>query len=157
MIMMVLSTIASADEFTDRTGWNFGVGIAALAGCDKENDYTDENGVVDKGEHFCLVIPVLDLSVGYGFTPQFKMSLETKSLLAIGIIGLKAQYYTKDKKDTMYWYAEAETPYFIGGFEGKHAVGSIGIGYAKGHAEYDVGLLLTGKDTGLVLSAKYNF
>jgi len=154
--MIALSTLVSATESIDRTGWGLGLGGTGIAYCFTEKAHTDEHNVVTD-EDICGALPFLDLSLGYGFTPHHKVSLELKNFLVAGYIGLKTQYYLEDMVNTFYAYAELGIMYAKGYGMGTGAATSIGVGYAKGHTEYDVGVMLLRNDPIFVFTAKYLF
>lgn len=150
---LVGSRLICAHDEVERKGWNVAVGLAALGGCDKDYIYKDNGDLIDS-ERFCFALPVLDFSFGYGISRQVQINLQTKSLFLAGLIGIEGQYYFHDEAETGYIYAGAMKAYALGYGTSPEVVGSLGIGYAKNHAEYEIGIV--GKDI-ITMSVKYVF
>ena len=158
MVCLLPTTKLCAEEKIDRTGVSFGLGVSVIGGCWREDDYyNEETKRMEKFDTECLAFPIVDISLGYGFTPQFKMSFETQTFFVVGLAELKGQYYLKDEKDTYYVHAEVLTPYAIDtNYLG--TTGGFGIGYAKGHAEYELGVILVPSEAPILsLGVKYMF
>ena len=153
-VVIVCNIIVFAeDDVLERKDFNFGMGIALLSGCGSSMDEPEDSGEKTK---FCLAVPTLDLSVGYNFTPQLKVNLETETLMVGGFVGIEAQYYIQDEVNSMYVYTGAMKGYMLdAGFS--ETLGSFGVGYVKEHMEYEVGVVGQNTDVFVDLSLKYMF
>lgn len=147
----------TAEDRLDRQGWNFGLGASVLGGCYKDEIYDEESGdVIGHEKAQCLGFPIPHLYVGYGFTPQFKIGLESKTFLLAGTIELKGQYYFTDTEDSAYLHAESVSIYAIDWGFSETAVG-LGVGYAQGHLEYELGIIHPSSEPLFSLGVKYLF
>jgi len=157
LCLIIYNTSIFASDNVNREGFSFAAGMALIGGCIDTLEIDNENN--EKDDEFCIPIPLVDLSVGYGFTPQLKVNLEMQSLLIGGFVGVEAQYYINDEYavDSMYVYAGAMQAYIIDDGFSSTTLGSIGVGYAKEHMEYEIGVVGAQGKALLNLSGKYMF
>lgn len=157
VIMLVnLLNASEIEYFEGREGLSYGLGLSVMGGCWKEEIYDDIGNVIGHENLQCLAFPFPNVSVGYGFSPQFKLNLESKTFFLAGTLELKGQYYLKNEQDTFYLHGGIMGIYAIDyGVSG--AAGELGIGYAKGHMEYELGVIHPSSDPLFFLSAKYIF
>ena len=154
-LMFINISIFANDEI-DRRGVSYGLGLSVLGGCWREEIYDDMSNVIGHGNRQCLAIPLPNVSVGYGFSPQFKLNFESKTLVLAGTLELKGQYYLKDAHDTFYLHGGVMGLYAIDYGAGE-LTGGLGFGYAKGHMEYELGVIHPSSDSIFSLSVKYIF
>lgn len=151
--LIIFNIEVSAQEVLERKDFSFGMGMALLSGC---GSGTEEVNSIKEKTKFCIAIPTLDLSVGYHFTPQVKVNFEVQTLMVGGFVGVEAQYYINDKVESAYVYTGATRGYMLEeGFS--QTLGNIGVGYAKEHMEYEVGVMGKNADVLVDLSIKYMF
>jgi len=154
---MIQTIIISAGENVNREGLHFGAGIAVLGGQVTETTIDTLNNINKK--KFFTAIPTLDVSIGYGFTPQFKINLTTQTLLVGGLLNLESQYYINNEINTMYVHAGITKAYNTKNYDSfsNKIAGSIGVGYAHNHMEYDISIGNSGSAMWFTLSANYLF
>jgi len=158
LFVLLWTQIEAHEEQIDRSGFSFGMGMNVIAGCEKDDIYDEESNIVDT-DTYCGALPFVNLSLGYGITPQTKLNLELKTLIFAGALELKTQYYVENREDTIYWYGGAGVLYAVGHGADTWAVGDLGVGYAKGHTEYEIGIMKTSGSQApmLTLGIKYAF
>ena len=143
LILFILLQYIHASEveiFEGREGFKFGLGIAALGGCEKEEILDEEGNFVDT-EKYCEALPWLDLEIGYNISNQFGVSLDVKTLLLVSTMGIKAKYYMKDARDTAFISLTGGVLNVGNGHSG--FIGSynhIEYGYAYGKNEFSIGV-----------------
>ena len=161
LILFILLQYIHASEiepFEGRQGFKFGLGVAALGGCEKEEIWDKENFVGTKRS--CEALPLLDLEIGYNISNQFGLSLDVKTLLLLSAMGIKAKYYMEDARDTAFVSITGgalNVGNVHSGFIGSY--NNIEYGYAYGGNEFSigVGVLYGDKDTLVHVSYKYIF
>ena len=159
LVVIVTSTQLFAHEEIDREGFNFGIGVVAIGGCEKIETW-DEKGenIVDR-ERYCGAIPLLDMTLGYGFTSQFELSLDMKTLIIGSLVGVKAKYYMQDARDTSFLSLTGGVLDVGGGHSGPGAssYNNIEWGYAYGKKEFSIGVGALYGDSNIVLHLGYKY
>ena len=163
IILCLCQTLyATQDEdFEGREGFSFGLGTVILGGCEKEEIWDEKGENIVGHKRSCGAFPFLDMSLGYGFTKQFDLSLDIKTLVLGSFIGLKAKYYMKNARDTSFLSLMGGGVNVSGGHSspGVSSYNSIEWGYAYGHHEFGVGAGVPYGDKSVMfhLSYKYMF
>ena len=131
---------SEVEIFEGREGFKFGLGVAALGGCEKEEIWDKENFVGTKRS--CGAMPLLDLEIGYNISNQFGLSLDVKTLLLVSVMGIKAKYYMEDARDTAFVSLTGGALDVGGGHSGPGAISynHVSYGYAYGGNEFSIGV-----------------
>jgi len=153
---LVMVQLGAEDRF-DRQGWNFGLGASVLGGCYKEDVFDAQGNITDKTNRQCMGLPIPNIYVGYGLTPQFKIGVESKTFLLLGTLELKGQYYFSDAEESIYLHAEVISAYAVDWGIDKQPVAGVGLGYTSGHMEYELGIIHPSSDSLFFLGVKYLF
>jgi len=142
-ILMTLGiTHLVAHEVIDREGFNFGIGVVGVGGCDKTEIWDEKGENIVKTQRDCGAFPLLDMTLGYGVTPQFELSLDIKTLLLVSLVGIKTKYYMQDARDTSFVSLTGGVLNVGGGHSGGGAISynNIEYGYAYGKKEFTIGV-----------------
>ena len=108
IIVCLWQTLYAAQEenleayFEGREGFRFGLGTVLLGGCEKEEIWDEKGEHIVGHERSCGAFPILDMTIGYGFTNQFELSLDIKTLGIGSLMGIKAKYYMNETRDTSF-------------------------------------------------------
>jgi hypothetical protein len=135
-LFIILGTIyTQADEAAiDRTGWHFGIGVMGIGNIiecgDSSGDCYFEDGSA-------FILPMLDMVLEYGVTPQFALSLEHQGYIIAALISFQGKYYLHNAKESTFFVGGVESIYAFGyGIDNIQAA-KVGIGYAWNHNEIE--------------------
>jgi len=159
-ILMTLGiTHLVAHEVIDREGFNFGIGVVAVGGCDKTEIWDAQGENIVGTQRDCGAFPLLDMTLGYGITPQFELSLDIKTLLLVSLVGIKTKYYMQDARDTSFVSLTGGVVEVGGGHSGGGAISynNIEYGYAYGKNELTIGVGALYKDSSVLFHVGYKY
>ena len=147
-----------AGEKNDRKGVRFGVGVVALGVCEKTEIWDEKGENVIGTQRDCGVLPLVDVTLGYGLTPQFELSLDVKTLLFGTLIGIKTKYYMQDAKETSF-FSLTGGAVKIGGGHGPivTSYNNVEYGYAYGKNEFTVGAGAVYGESNILLHVGYKY
>ena len=140
-MLVNLLQASDVESFEGREGFNFGLGVVVVGGCEKKEIWDEEGNFVDT-EKNCGALPLLDLEIGYNISNQFGVSLDMKTLLIGSLIGIKAKYYMQDERDTAFVSLTGGVLDVGGGHSGPGAISynHVSYGYAYGGNEFSIGV-----------------
>lgn len=139
IILGCLTSFSYGKEITtDRTGYHTGLGGSIVVSNEDQE-----------------VLPVVNLSLEFGLTPQSTVVLEHHGYLIAGFTALEYKYYVRDNRDTFYWMGGVGAGHIIDYAEG--VVSKIGLGYAWNHLESDIFVVLDKEIEISGLSLRYKF
>jgi len=147
------------EDFEGREGFSFGLGSVILGGCEKEEIWDEKGENIVGHERSCGAFPLLDMSIGYGFTKQFGLSLDIKTLGIASLMGIKAKYYMHDTRDTSF-VSITGGALDVGNVHTLPVIGSynhIVYGYAYGHHEFGLGAGVPYGDKSVIFHLAYKY
>ena len=147
-----------AHEVIDREGFKFGIGVVAVGGCDKTEIWDEKGENIVGTQRDCGALPLLDMTLGYGVTPQFELSLDIKTLLLGSLVGIKIKYYMQDARDTSFVSLTGGVVDVGGGHSpGVISYNNIEYGYAYGKNELTIGVGALYKDSSVLFHVGYKY
>jgi len=134
------------------------VGVVALGVCEKTEIWDEKGENVIGTQRDCGVLPLVDVTLGYGLTPQFELSLDVKTLLFGTLIGIKTKYYMQDAKETSF-FSLTGGAVKIGGGHGPivTSYNNVEYGYAYGKNEFTVGAGAVYGESNILLHVGYKY
>jgi len=158
-ILMTLGiTHLVAHEEIDREGFNFGIGVVAVGGCDKTEIWDVQGENIVGTQRDCGAFPLLDMTLGYGFTSQFELSFDIKTLLLGSLVGIKTKYYMQDTRDTSFLSLTGGVVKVGGGHSpGAISYNNIEYGYAYGKKEFTIGVGTLYKESNVLFHVGYKY
>jgi len=158
-ILMTLGiTHLVAHEEIDREGFKFGIGVVAVGGCDKTEIWDAQGENIVGTQKDCGALPLLDMTLGYGVTPQFELSFDIKTLLLGSLVGIKTKYYVQDAHDTSFVSLTGGVVKVGGGHSpGAISYNNIEYGYAYGKKEFTIGVGTLHKESNVLFHVGYKY
>jgi len=156
-VIVGLTDLVAYDEI-DREGFKFGIGVVGVGGCDTVDvwDEKEENIVGTKRD--CGGLPLVDMTLGYGLTPQIELSLDVKTLLLISLVGIKTKYYMHDTRDTAFLSLTGGVVKVGGAHSpGVISYNHIEYGYAYGKNEVTIGVGTVYGENNVVFHLGYKY
>jgi len=124
-LLQAVSILASDNEYINRTGWHFGLGIG----------YHDKLYLKNSEVN---AIPLLGLSFEYGLSPQLSLGLEYKGIILGGLTALQMKYYLSDENNSLFFTGGIEHAYNAPDSFDSEVGAKLGIGYAWKHLEIEI-------------------
>lgn len=141
LLLVGLASFSYAEEIAiDRTGYHSGVGGSIVASDDDSE-----------------TLPVLNLSLEYGLTPQSTIMLEHHGYIIAGFTALEYKYYMRESRDIFYWVGGIGTGHVLDYSDSDGILSKIGLGYAWGHLESDIFAIIDKDIVVSGLSLRYKF
>jgi len=135
-ILCVVLIPANANDYIDRSGWHFGMGVSLFPGI-------GSGDMFEEGQF--IVLPALDMLLDYGVSPQLSIGFESKNWLVMGNNTLHLKYYTVEAENSTYFTGGISLPYvFFDDFNEDNETIPVGVkagvGYAWNHTELEVSI-----------------
>ena len=141
-IFLSFSSVAiqAKDNTINRTGFHTGVGGSFLVAPELD-----------------IPIPMLNVTLEYGFSPQSTVLLEHHGYVVGGGIALEYKHYIKEATETFYVMGGVIGGYMVDEDISDGVLPKIGLGYAWNHLESDIFTFGDSEDIVLGISVRYKF